>query len=81
MTGGLIISGVRARRTTKPIAESSRKMRVIAKAAGIRDLAQGLARAKQRAPLQKMRGMTQAKRIDEFVAGCAALDKQLLNVT
>jgi hypothetical protein len=81
MIGGLIISGVRARRTTKPIAETSCEMRITAKAVGIGDLAQGLARPKQRAPLQKMRGMTQAKRIDEFVAGCAALDKQLLNVT
>jgi hypothetical protein len=43
ITGALTMSGVGARRITKPMAEFSREMRIIAKAAGIGDLAERLA--------------------------------------
>src|SRR3982074_941797 len=72
--------GVRARRITKPIAKFSCKMRVVAKPATISDLAERLVRAQQGATAEKMRGAIQAKRIDEFAAGGAALGKEFLNI-
>src|SRR6202795_3899447 len=76
----ITFSGVRARRIAEPMAEFSREMCIVAKAAGIGDLAERLARPKQRAAVQKVRGAIQAKRIDELAAGRAALCKELLNI-
>ena len=74
------MSGVGARRITKPMAEFSREMRIIAKAAGIGDLAERFAGPKQRAAVQKVCGAIQATRIDELAAGRATLRKELLNI-
>jgi hypothetical protein len=52
----ITISGVRARRIAEPMAEFPREMCIVAEAAGIGDLAQRLARPKQRAAVQKVRG-------------------------
>ena len=76
----LAMSGMHARRVTELMAEFSREMCIVAKAAGISDLAERLARPKQCAPVQKVRGAIQAKRIDELAAGRATLRKELLNI-
>jgi hypothetical protein len=80
IAGALTMSGMRARRIAEPMAEFSCEMRIVAKAAGISDLAERLARPKQCAPVQKVRGTIQAKRIDELAAGRATLRKELLNI-
>jgi hypothetical protein len=51
INGTLTLSGVGARRVTEPMAEFSREMCIIAKAAGIGDLAERLACTQQRAPV------------------------------
>ena len=73
-------SGVGAGRVAEPMAKFSCEMSVVAKTAGVGDLAQRLARAQQRPALQKARGVIQTKRIDEFTAGRAAPRKELLDV-
>src|SRR5437879_10096586 len=62
------------------MAKSSCEMCVVAKTAGVGNLAERLARAKRRPALQNARGVIQTKRIDEFTAGRAALRKELLEV-
>lgn len=62
-------SGVGAWRVAEPMAKFSCEMSVVAKTAGVGDLAQRLARAQQRPALEKARGVIQTKRIDEFTAG------------
>jgi hypothetical protein len=47
-----IVSGVRDR-VTEPIAKFSREMRIVAKAAGVGNLAEGPARAERRLAMQK----------------------------
>jgi hypothetical protein len=56
-------------------------MRIVAKAAGIGDLAERLVCADHRPTMQKVRGVIQTKRIDVFAAGKAALSEELLHVT
>ena len=65
---------------TELLAKFSREMSVVAKTAGVGDLAQRLARAHQRPALQKARGVIQTKRIDEFTAGRVPRRKELLKV-
>src|SRR5262245_44985141 len=71
-------SGATARRVAEPMTKSPREMGVVAKAAGIRDLAQRLACRQRRAAVQQARGMIQTKRIDEFAAGRVARREQFL---
>jgi hypothetical protein len=66
---------------TEPAAKFSGEISIVAKAAGVGDLAERLARAQQRPAMQEARGVIQTKRIDEFTAGRAALRKELLEVT
>src|SRR5262249_37758358 len=73
-------SGATARRVAEAMAKSPREMGVVAKAAGIRDLAQGLACRQRRAAIEQARGMIETKRIDEFAARRAARHEQLLEV-
>ena len=50
---------VGARCVTKPIPESSCKMGIVAKAAGVRDFAEMLTRTERRPAFQKVRGVIQ----------------------
>src|SRR6516165_12097265 len=63
------------------MAKSPRKMGVVAKAAGVRDLAERLACLQRRAAMQKARGLIQTKRVIEFAASRATRREQLLQVT
>src|SRR5262249_24482500 len=63
------------------MAKSPREMGVVAKAAGVRDLAERLACPQRRAAMQKARGVIQTKRVNEFAAGRATHREQLLQVT
>src|SRR3981081_2904968 len=74
-------SGRATWRVTEPMAKLPCKMRIVAKAAGIGDLAERLACTEQRPTMQKVRGVIQTKRIDVFAAGRAALSEELLHVT
>ena len=55
-------------------------MSVVAKAAGIANLAERLACVQQCPAMQKARGVIQTKRIDEFTAGRVPRRKELLKV-
>ena len=55
-------------RVTEPMAKLPRKMCVVAKAAGVGDLADRLTRAKPLPTLQEARRMIQTKRVDIFIA-------------
>jgi hypothetical protein len=55
-------------------------MRIVAKAASVGDLAERLARAEQRTAVEKMGGMIQPMRIDQFAAGRIALGEKPLHV-
>jgi hypothetical protein len=72
--------GVGARRVSETTTELSCKIRVVAKAAGIGNLAERLACVQQRPAMQKARGVIQTKRIDEFTAGRVPRRKELLKV-
>src|SRR5262245_52899125 len=63
------------------MAKSPREMGVVAKAAGVRDIAERLACLQRRAAMQKARGVIQTKRVNEFAAGRATHREQLLQVT
>ena len=80
ITGALTMSGVGARRITKPMAEFSREMRIIAKAAGIGDLAESLACAQQLPAMQKARGVIQTNRMYEMTAGGVVRRKEFLKI-
>jgi hypothetical protein len=80
IAGRLNRPGMGARRIPETLAKLARKMGIVAKAAGVGDLAQRLARAAQRAPAQQVCGMIQPKRIDIFAAGETTFGKDLLNV-
>jgi hypothetical protein len=67
-------------RVAEPMAKFACEMSVVAKAAGVGDVAERLACAQRRSAMQKVRGVIQTKRIDEFTAGRAALRKELLDV-
>src|SRR5262249_20949028 len=69
-----------ARRGAKTLAESTRKMSVIAKAAGVGDIAERLTCFRQRAALDQVRRMIQAER--RYVAtACRPADcEQLLQI-
>jgi len=68
------------RRKTEPSAKFLREVTVIAKAAGVGDLADRLACSRQRAASQQARGVVQSERIDETAAGRTSLHKELLQV-
>src|SRR5215471_21120572 len=74
-------SGATAWRVAEAMAKSSREMGVVAEAAGVRDLAEGLACLQQGAAMQKARGVIHTKRVNEFAAGRATRREQLLYVT
>jgi hypothetical protein len=61
-----------ARCTTKPTPESSCEMRIVAKAAGVRNFAETLTCTERRAALQKVRGVIQTNGIYQFAACRAA---------
>src|SRR5215471_18460515 len=73
--------GATAWRVAEPMAKSPREMGVVAKAAGVRDLAETLACLQRRAAMQKARSVIQTKRVNEFAAGRATRREQLLQVT
>jgi hypothetical protein len=77
----IVSSGRATWRVTEPLAKPPCKMRIVAKAAGIGDLAERLVCADHRPTMQKVRGVIQTKRIDVFAAGKAALSEELLHVT
>src|SRR5882762_11876660 len=76
-----VISSVGAWRAAEPMAKFSGKICIVAKAAGVSDLADRLICGQERPAMQKARGVIQTKRIYEFTAGRAALSKELLQVT
>ena len=76
-----VISRVSAWRMTEPAAKFPREMRVIAKATGVGDVADSMARAQKFAATQKACGVIQTKRIDKFAAGRGAPGKELLQIT
>src|SRR5215475_14199307 len=63
--------GATAWRVAEPMAKSPREMGVVAKATGVRDLAERLACLQRRAAMQKARSVLQTKRVNEFAAGRA----------
>src|SRR5262249_60093736 len=65
----------------EPMAKSPREMGVVAKAAGVRDLAETLACLQRRAAMQKARSVIQTKRANEFASGHATRREQLLQLT
>ena len=58
-------------RVAEPMAKFACEMSVVAKAAGVGDVAERLACAQRPSAMQKVRGVIQTKRIDEFTAGRA----------
>ena len=72
--------GATAWRVAEPMAKSPREMGVVAKAAGIRDLAERLACLQRRASMQKARGVIQPCEIYEMRAGGIARGKELLEI-
>jgi len=55
-------------------------MNVVAKATGVGDLAERLARVQQRPALQEECGVIQTTRVYEFVAGSSMCREELLDV-
>jgi hypothetical protein len=64
--------GVNSRRMTKPMLKFSCEMNIVAKAAGVRNLAERLTCMERRPAIQKVRGMIQTNRIYQFAARRAA---------
>jgi hypothetical protein len=64
----------------EPAAELSGEMSIVAKATGVGDLFDGLARAQQRTAMQEARGVIQTDRMYEMSAGRAPRGKELLKV-
>ena len=75
-----MISGVGHRRMSEPAAKLSGEMSIVAKAAGVGDLADGLACVQQPPAMQLARGMIQTDRMYEISAGRASRRKELLKV-
>jgi hypothetical protein len=65
---------------TKPAAEAASEMRVVAKTAGISDLAEGLPRMELFASLQMPRRLVQAKRLNKMREGRSPYGEQLLKI-
>jgi hypothetical protein len=63
---------VGSRRMTKPMPKFPREMSIVAKAAGVRNLAERLTRIERRPAIQKVCGMIQTNRIYQFAARRAA---------
>src|SRR5258707_6403756 len=76
-----VISRVGAWRATESMAKFSSEICIVAKTAGVGDLADRLTCGQERPAMQKARGVIQTKRIYVFTAGRAALSKKLLQVT
>lgn len=72
--------GVGARRVSEPTSELLCKIRVVAKAAGISNLAERLACLCQCPAVQKSHGVIQTKRLDEIAASRTPERKELLKV-
>ena len=73
--------GATAWRVAEPMTKSPREMGVVAKPAGVRDLGERLACLQRGAAMQKVRGVIQTKRLNEFAAGRATRREQFLYVT
>ena len=71
---------VGARCVTKPMPESSCEMGIVAKAAGVSDLAEVLTCSVRRPACQQARGVVQTNGIDQFAACAAARRQELLDV-
>src|ERR1700716_3918436 len=80
VASGVVSFRICARCVTEPMAKFSCKMSVVAKAAGVGNLAERLARIERRPREPKARGMCQANGIRQFAARRAALRKKLLDV-
>ena len=76
-----MISGVGHRRMAEPAAKLSGEMGIVGKAAGVGDLADGLACVQEPPAMQLTRGMIQTDRMYEMSAGRATGHKELLKVT
>src|SRR5580704_14324906 len=66
---------------TEPMTKFSCEMGVVAEATGVGDFAERLTSTQQRPTMQKMRGVFQTMRIDEFTAGRPVLREELLQIT
>ena len=75
------ISAMGPRRMTEPTTELSCEMRVVAEAARISDLANGLSRVQQCAAMQQTRRMIQTDRMHEVCVRRIAHTEQLLKVS
>ena len=75
-----MISGVGHRRMAETAAKLSGEMSIVAKAAGVGDLADGLACVQQSPAMQLTRGMIQTDRVYEMSAGRAPHRKEFLKV-
>ena len=80
LVGLSMISGVSPRSVTEPTAKSSIEISIVTKAAGVGDLADGLARFQKRPPFQQPRGVIQTNRIYEMTAAGISRGKELLKV-
>jgi hypothetical protein len=80
VASGVVSFRICARCVTESMAKFSCKMSVVAKAAGVGNLAERLARIERRPAKQKVRGMIQANGIHHFAARRAALRKKFLDV-
>jgi len=65
---------------TEPSAKTAGEIRIIGKAAGIGDLAEGLARSQRFPAMYEARGAVQTNRLNEIAAGRAMCGKEFLEV-
>ena len=72
--------GIGSRSVTKSVAKYSSEISVVAKAAGVGDLADRLARVQRRPAMQETRGVIEPHRIDEMCAGRAPRREELLKI-
>ena len=75
-----VISRMGAWGMTEATAKFSNEISIVAKAAGVGDLADGLACFEKRPAFQQRRGVIQTNRLDEVAAGGVSRSKELLKV-
>jgi hypothetical protein len=75
-----MILRVSPRRVTEAAAKYSNEIGIVAKAAGVGDLADGLACFEKRPAFQQRHGVIQTNRLDEVAAGGVSRRKELLKV-
>jgi hypothetical protein len=75
-----MILRVSPRRVTEAAAKYSNEIGIVAKAAGVGDLADGLACLEKRPAFQQRHGVIQTNRLDEVAAGGVSRRKEFLKV-